>query len=524
MAGEDEAATGAPGPELNLAVEYGKCSADAAYFIDTFASIDDAQGHGDGSGTMPFRLWPAQVDVLWQLMVSPLTIILKARQLGISWICCGYALWLCMFSPGKVVLIFSMGQLEADEMLRRVKVLYQRLPPWLRDSCPLAKDPNTSEMVWSNGSRVKSLPASQNAGSGFTASLVIMDEAAKIQFASQLYTALKPTIDGGGQLIILSTANGIGNLFHQLWMKAAAGTVKFRAIFLPWSARPGRTRAWRDAQTAEESEPGKALQEYPGSASESFLVSGRVRFKSEWVAAQDKNVEPSHSAPGSLRSLDGVKVYRNPEPGRKYIVAADVAEGLEGGDYSSSAVIDSESWEEMADDHGQWEPDEFAKRLVTLATHYDAWVVVERNNHGHAVLASLKALGYRKIANGHDGRPGWLTNPQTKPQAVDALAEALRDRLLKIRTQATLDELLIYRIMPNGNTSAPSGFHDDRVMKWVVGLGWIRIAGSNPPPSVAGEGKPVALPPKDPYGIRSPRPYDEKNRTGERPRGMYGRS
>src|SRR5690242_20478512 len=105
------------------AVEYAKCSADSAYFTDQYGVIDDAQG--DGAGMMAFRLWPAQVQVLWSLMTEQLMVILKARQLGISWLCCSYALWLCLFYPGKVVLLFSKGQDEANEMLRRIKVLYE---------------------------------------------------------------------------------------------------------------------------------------------------------------------------------------------------------------------------------------------------------------------------------------------------------------------------------------------------------------------------------------------------------------
>jgi hypothetical protein len=141
-----------------------------------------------------------------------------------------------------MVLLFSRGQLEADEMLRRVRVLYERMPDWLRAACPLAREPNASQMEWSNGSRVLSLPATRHSGSSWTASLAILDEAAKIQFADDLYTALKPTIDGGGQLVVLSSANGIGNLFHKLWTRAEAGVSGFRPIFLPWWARPGRDR------------------------------------------------------------------------------------------------------------------------------------------------------------------------------------------------------------------------------------------------------------------------------------------
>src|ERR1700677_1750092 len=90
------------------ATEYGKYAMDAAYFIDSCLVIDDAQGHGDGSGTTPFRLWPAQTAVAWSLMTEPRVVILKARQLGISWIACGYELWRALFQPGQAILLFSI--------------------------------------------------------------------------------------------------------------------------------------------------------------------------------------------------------------------------------------------------------------------------------------------------------------------------------------------------------------------------------------------------------------------------------
>src|SRR6185437_6942377 len=134
------------------------------------------------------------------------------------------------------------------------------------------------------------LPASRHSGSSWTASFVLMDEAAKILFADDLYSALKPTIDGGGQLAIVSTAFGIGNLFHALWAKAAAGENAFKTIFLAWWARPDRDAGWYDRQISEEIDPARVKQNYPASAAEAFLVSGRPRFDPEWIASQDKNV------------------------------------------------------------------------------------------------------------------------------------------------------------------------------------------------------------------------------------------
>lgn len=461
------------------AIEFAKCAADAAYACNTYGVIDDAQGHGEGGGTMPFHLWPAQVQLLWALMTARLVIILKARQLGISWICCWYALWLCLFQPGKVVLLFSKGQAEADELLRRVKALYDRLPDWLRASLPTLVKENASELAWSNGSRIRSLPATQSAGRSLTASLVVLDEAAFLQFADQLYSALKPTIDNGGQLIILSTANGIGNLFHQLWTRAAAGLNTFKTIFLPWWARPGRDADWYAAQLAEYTDPQVVKQEYPATAIEAFLVSGRVRFPSEWIATQAPNVRPGlprSEWPEALRGMLGLTLYAPPQKDRRSVLAGDVAEGLEHGDYSAAVLIDAVTWEELAALHGHWEPDEFAAKLLDLAIVYGATIGVERNNHGHAVLVTLRSLITQRqltsvrIAYGHDSRPGWLTNAQTKPMSIDGLAVALRDGLAKVRSQAALDEMQIYRVGPDGKTTAPPGYFDDRVMAWAIAL------------------------------------------------------
>ena len=461
------------------AIEFAKCAADAAYLTNEYLTIDDAQEHGDGGGTMPFHLWPAQIGVMWQLMTQRLIIILKARQLGITWVCCAYALWLCLFQPGKVVLMYSKGQSEANKNLRRIKKLYERLPDWLLAALPARITDSTTIQEWTNGSRIESLPASPGAGRTETASLVILDEAAFLLFADQLYSALKPTIDNGGQLIILSTANGIGNLFHQLWTKAVSGLNSFTTIFLPWWARPGRDAAWYAAQLAEYTDPAIVKQEYPATANEAFLVSGRVRFPNEWIAKQAGNVQPGlprEQWPKALQGITGLTLYSLPQSGRRYVIGGDVAEGLEHGDYSAAVVLDAETWEEVASLHGHWEADDYAAKLLDLAACYGATIGVERNNHGHAVLVTLKALIAQRqirtvrIAYGHDSRPGWLTNAQTKPLSIDGLAVALRDGLAKVRSQAALDELQIYRVGPNGDTSAPSGYHDDRVMAWAIAL------------------------------------------------------
>jgi len=245
---------------------------DCAAFIDQCIIIDDAQDHGEGVGTMPFKLWEAQEELLQAMETEPRLLILKARQLGISWLCCAYALWLCLFKPSRLVLTFSIGQEEANEMMRRIQAMYDRLPDAIKAEHPTAKR-NTEEIAWKNGSAIHALPSRKSAGSGYTASLIILDEFAKNENASKLYTAVKPTIDGGGKMIILSTANGAGNLFHDLVTRAQKGVSRFAFRFLPWQSRPGRDAAWYADVAADAEDSSMMKQEYPETPDEAFEAS-----------------------------------------------------------------------------------------------------------------------------------------------------------------------------------------------------------------------------------------------------------
>lgn len=478
--------------EKEQLVEIAKCMADVAYFTHEFLTIDDSQGHGGGGGSMPFRLWAAQFETLWDFLSNRLILILKARQLGISWLCCSYALWLCLFQPGKVALLFSKGQNEANELLRRVRVLYERLPEWFKEKSPKLVKSNTTTLEWDNGSRIISLPATQSAGRGMTASLVILDEAAFLKWGTELYTALKPTIDAGGQLIILSTANGLGNLFHRLWIRAAKGLSDFKTIFLPWHARPGRTWAWFLKLIADADDPDLVPQEYPATATEAFVSSGRTRFNAKWIrrlarrreaiapTLLDESAWPTHIQ-GNAALSSFLRLYALPVPGRRYVLAADPAEGKEGksgqkaGDYSAATLIEVQSdgrLREVGCVHGHIEPGEFGLALVALAEAYNAELIVERNNHGHAVLLSIglsnEGAGYPWLLAGPDGGAGWLSNAATKPLAVNILAECLRDDALDVLSSASIDEMQIYAVLKNGSTGAPKGDHDDLVTTWAL--------------------------------------------------------
>lgn len=238
------------------------------------AGAQIAMPYGDGAALVPFDLWPAQRDVLARMQVERLLVLLKARQIGMTWLTCAYVLERCMARAGRTVLMLSQGQLEANELIDRIRLMHAThadpaLPPLVTD--------NTTELEWANGSRVKSLPATRRAGRSFTASIVVLDEFAFMQWGTALLSAVKPTIDNGGQLIILSSADGQGSGFHQFWQAAVSGRNGYTPLFLGWQANPTRGDGWREARKVEALDVTEVLREYPENDIEAFsAATGQV--------------------------------------------------------------------------------------------------------------------------------------------------------------------------------------------------------------------------------------------------------
>src|SRR3990167_9119303 len=82
--------------------EWAACATDARRFIDSHVIIDEP--HGEEVATVPFRLWPQQAGALAQMLTARLIVFLKARQIGMTWLCLAYFLWLCLFHDGRVCL------------------------------------------------------------------------------------------------------------------------------------------------------------------------------------------------------------------------------------------------------------------------------------------------------------------------------------------------------------------------------------------------------------------------------------
>lgn len=177
-----------------------------------------------------------------------------------------------------------------------------------------------------------------------------------------------------------------------------------------------------------------------------------------------------------------LKIWDMPEAGEDYVVGADTAEGLKGGDFSVADVIRVRDMKTVARYRSQMiDPDQFAHILDKLGRFYN-WAVIgpEVNNHGLAVVQRLRDLFYTNLYKRESGldevfetptaKFGWKTTSITKPLAIDYLAEAIREGLIKDEDIVFVEEAFSYVRDERGRTNAEEGTHDDTVMAKAIAL------------------------------------------------------
>lgn len=438
-----------------------------AYFIGAYCQIYNATERA----WVRFDLWDAQRDTLVQLQDSLLALVLKARQLGLSWLTLCYALWLMRFYPAVAVLIFSKRDEEAIELLERLKGVDARLPDWMRGT---VRPGSAHDYTLPNGSSAKAFPTT--GGRSYTGSLVIVDEADFVQDLDALLNAVKPTIDAGGQMIMISTVDKSQpeSSFKRIYRAAKRDKTTWRSIFLPWGARPGRDAAWYAAQTADILARTGALddlhQEYPSTDTEALAPrSLDKRISPMWIEACYAEMEPLDTV--GAPAIPGIEIYVPPVKDGRYIIGGDPAEGNPTSDDSALTVLDFWTGEECAVLAGKYEPSTFGSHIKELSAYYgNAPAMIERNNHGHAVIQWVGEHAKRvKLLDGHDDKVGWLSSKLGKALLYTECADHFRlnssDGTKILHSFASYQQLAS---IEGATLRAPDGQHDDRADSYAL--------------------------------------------------------
>ncbi len=475
-------------PELVQEAMWRKCVADPVFFFENYWKIQHPE-----HGAILFSLFDAQRRALPIFLAERYVLTLKSRQIGWTTLVAAFEFWEAFFHPDRYIVFLSRGEREAKKILAKATYGYNRLPEWIRARGPERTRNNLQEMPFSNGSAIESLPSGQNPSRGDTAYRTIVDEWAFLEFQEEAWAAIEGAVDVGGRVIGLSTANGWGNFFHEEWVKAETGIGLFTPIFEPWSARDDRDDAWYAAKAASLKE-WQLFQEYPRTPEEAFIKSGNPFFDTDKL----HRIETEVGRHGDILNREfrtfvvqaggPLEVWDLPEQGVRYVVGADVAEGLEHGDYSSAHVERVSDGKIVAHWHGHVSPEEFGDVLSDLGWFYNrALIGCETNNHGLTTNTRLKALKYPFIfyARIIDERTkketqkiGWQTSRRTRPIMLDDLYTALREDTLDICDKETIGELRTFVRDKMGKLHG-SPF-DDRTISLAITVQMSEYAKANP--------------------------------------------
>ena len=456
--------------------------------------------------------WEWQRDELNSYLGNQMVLRLKARQLGVSWLGIGYCEWKCLTQPGTRALCVSTNETESVKLVGRAWDLWENSPEHLRFEAKIVKPERgrpSSKIEWEfPDGRISSLiamPSTPRAGHGETASVVFLDEFARHQWASDSYKAFIPTMADGGQLIIVSTANGYGNLFYELWTEAADRNIS--SVFIGADKHPGRDEDWFKRMRRTLS-PADMSEQYPLNAAEAFLGTSGCWFSTDALDSYAKKVRdvlfrarflPEES--GAKATLDKSKegwiwVYDLPNKSREYAIYADIATGR-GKDFTCAFVIDLSNMNLAAELHGKIDPDLTAEQLHFLGRWYaTARIAIEMGGgFGEPVVILLRdgkrgRRPYPKLyRHVQDDRPDYRQNitygfpitTKTRPLIISALEMAIREESLPHIPMSTILECKTFvRRDTTPSPRAAEGTNDDRVMALAGALEMYRRYGEHP--------------------------------------------
>jgi hypothetical protein len=457
-------------------------------------------------------------------------IIGKARQIGVTTEAVSLAFHDVFFRKNHPWLIASQGESEAmGTLAERVKEPYNRLPVWFRERGPALKDQNAERMTFDNGSSIVSIPATGKAGRSKSVYGVLLDEAAWVDNAAELFGSLDSLCYG--PMLIFSTGNGMGNFFNVKWADAQRNDSEFECRFHPWWVVPGRgplriledgsiTSAWYEREKRKyRGREWEFYQENPASPDEMFAKTGRAALpidllqkemdwrEPEYRVNLDAGWDQKSEAWGEFLT-DGVEadnelwVWELPlaerdERGRvtrvpNYVMAADPAEGLAHGDRTSIVVYNANTMEEAAAYRGHYPIEDLGEILALIGRwYYNALALPERNNQGILPIDHLRRLWhypriYRvgplaSIPHGdRTPRLGWITNKATKFLLINEFVKALKNGHIMLHDTRFLEEAQTFIADGKGGFSAAGTAYDDHVMGHMIGWKGVLEVGQYP--------------------------------------------
>ncbi len=439
---------------------------------------------------VPLRPNPAQRA--FERRRGSANVVLKARQMGLSTWIAGRFFLKTILQPGTLTLQVAHTQEAAQDLFQMVRRFHAELPVSLTGGALKTSRANVRSLVFpklDSEYRVETA-GDANAGRGLTVQNLHCSEVSRWPGnAAETLAGLRAALATDSEVVLESTANGAYGCFYEEWMQAAeTGYVRH---FFPWWWEPAYVAASGELGELDATELrlreifglsvrqisyrrrlqkqfGRMMkQEYPEHADECFLASGQCVFDMEAV---DRRLAELGD-PIERRWNGTLEVWYPAVAGKQYVVAVDPSGGGSDGDYCAMQVVERATGLQCAELHARLGLHEIAQKCVVLAKEYnDALLVVERNNHGHAVLAYLRGefrYGNLFVSGGQEG---WLTSSLTRPVMLEGLMRVVVEHPEVWNSRRLLRECRTFVRDKAGRMEAGAGEHDDLLMAMGMAL------------------------------------------------------
>lgn len=444
--------------------EYARCMKDPVYFIQQYIKIVSLD-----EGLISFKLYDFQKEMVGTFHNNRFTICKLPRQSGKSTTIIAYLLHYVLFNPSVNVAILANKAATARDLLGRLQLAYENLPKWLQQG---VMSWNKGSLELENGSKILASSTSASAVRGGSYNIIFLDEFAYVpaNVAEQFFSSVYPTISSGKttKVMIVSTPHGM-NMFYKLWNDAENERNSYIPIDVHWSEVPGRDAAWK-----EETIKNTSASQF------------NTEFECEFLGSIDTLITPQKlrtmSYKNPTQSNAAVDLYEKPEPGRTYMLTADVSRGTKN-DYSAFLVFDvSEMPYRIVAKYrdNEIKPLLFPSKIYDIARAYNqAFVLIEINDIGeqvantlqydleydNLVMASMRGRAGQILGGGFSGgraQLGVRTTKTVKKVGCSNLKQLIEDDKLIIEDLDIISELSTF-IVKGSSFEADEGCTDDLV-------------------------------------------------------------
>ncbi len=419
------------------------CRDDILYFTKNYVKIVTLD-----EGEVLFDPYDYQIETLNLLEKNRFFIGLWARQSGKTTIVANYALWYSIFNDNKVIGIVSNKETSAKRILDNLKKMYEGLPAWLK---PGVTEYAKTSLTFDNGTKILISATTQDAFRGWPMNIVICDEFAFVpsNAAEEFWASNYPTISSStkSRIIIISTPNGMFNIFHRLWTGAVAegeSGNSFTPQKVTWERVPGRDKTW-----AKEQIKNLGIHGFNQEFACKFLGSTNTVINPEVLRTLlSKDVDPRF-----LDLKDRLRVYEKPVDGAKYVLGVDPAKGT--GEHDSTiqilrinSTMPIDMTQVAVFEDNLTDVYDFSQIVHRLSIYYNnAYIMAENNGEGAAVIGQIWWHWENENLVNSGAKTASLgirSNKNTKPKAVLLMKKLIEDGSIDLVDRETIEQLGSY--------------------------------------------------------------------------------